>query len=296
MRRPYGLYRALSAFPFQFYQNDELLSAATERLLAPFKPDSDGEYYGGWRGDWNGELIGRTAFNSWSGKPGGETEFEFVLESPPLPARQFIEFGSNIGGEGGSGELGFSTTLEIGNGELSRAFSFVSGQTLSQVAESINFLRNETGVMAIASGTGLRLLSTEYGSGSFVSVKVLDPGNADAAEVDVYEVNRLYGRDNLRAIGSWATEDDFLNAGNDVRGRLNGASGRSIGDYTYFEFGSSGYALALQLDQSAFLGSSYGERFGFGSLTASDDPGGVRTPEGPATGERAPVRRLDVEV
>ncbi|MGA2231411.1 MAG: flagellin [Tepidisphaeraceae bacterium] len=66
---------------------------------------------------------------------------------------------------------GSAVTLEI-NGNLgSVQLSFASGTTAATIASAINSVENQTGVTASGNGSGLALISADYGSNQFVSVK-----------------------------------------------------------------------------------------------------------------------------
>lgn len=80
--------------------------------------------------------------------------------------------------------------IEVTGSKGSREFSFASGTTLAQVAETINTFKDVLGVSAVASATatGVDLHSTEYGADEFVSVKVVnDGGIGNAANIGIYE-------------------------------------------------------------------------------------------------------------
>jgi flagellin len=80
---------------------------------------------------------------------------------------------------GGALDLGGASsafTIEISGNLGSRELTFSSGTSLATVAAAINTFTDVTGVAATASGTGLRLDSSEFGSDQFVSVKVVDDG------------------------------------------------------------------------------------------------------------------------
>jgi flagellin len=66
---------------------------------------------------------------------------------------------------------GSAVTLEI-NGNLgSVQLSFASGTTAATIASAINSVENQTGVTASGGANGLALISADYGSNQFVSVK-----------------------------------------------------------------------------------------------------------------------------
>lgn len=104
--------------------------------------------------------------------------------------------------------------IEVTGSKGSREFSFASGTTLAQVAETINTFKDVLGVSAVASATatGVDLHSVEYGADEFVSVKVVDDGGISAAaNQGIYD----YG-DTDGLTPDAAGHTDFADAGNKV--------------------------------------------------------------------------------
>jgi len=92
----------------------------------------------------------------------------------------------NLGG-GASGLF----TIEIAGSLGSRELSFASGTTQVQLAAAINTYKSVTGVSAAVFNSttvsaGLQLSSTDFGSDSFVSVKVVNAGNIQGGGVGIY--------------------------------------------------------------------------------------------------------------
>lgn len=65
-------------------------------------------------------------------------------------------------------------TIEVAGNVGVEQLSFGSGTTVSSMATAINALKDVTGVSAVVSGTDLALVSTEFGSAQFVSVKAIE--------------------------------------------------------------------------------------------------------------------------
>ena len=77
--------------------------------------------------------------------------------------------------------------IEIAGKEGARELSFASGTTLDQVRDAINTFTDVTGVSAVVSDTGIRIVSTGVGEDEFASVKVVDDGGiGTAANIGVY--------------------------------------------------------------------------------------------------------------
>jgi flagellin len=82
-----------------------------------------------------------------------------------------------------------SFVVEIGGSKGARELSFSSGTALTAIRDAVNSFSQVTGVRARVSGTtGLRLESTEYGSGEFVSVKVSSTGGISASNAGIYNL------------------------------------------------------------------------------------------------------------
>ncbi|MFG0293568.1 MAG: flagellin [Phycisphaerales bacterium JB065] len=119
-------------------------------------------------------------------------------------------------------------TIEIAGNEGSRELSFSSGTTLATIASTINSFTDVTGVVATASGNDIKLVSSEYGSDQFVSLKVIDDGGAAGTGVDnldAGDTNALAGSPTaFNALTNGIT--DF---GQDVAATINGISATTKG-------------------------------------------------------------------
>jgi flagellin len=89
-----------------------------------------------------------------------------------------------ITGSAQTGEIQFTTsattgvnTIEIGGNKGVTQLSFASGTSQSSIADSINAVKDATGVEATASGGTLYIRSSEYGSSQFVSLKSVSGTN-----------------------------------------------------------------------------------------------------------------------
>jgi len=75
---------------------------------------------------------------------------------------------------------GSSLVIEIGGSLGSRELSFASGTSLAKIREAINTFKDVTGVEATVSGTGIKLVSTSFGTDENLSVKVINDGGINA--------------------------------------------------------------------------------------------------------------------
>jgi flagellin len=79
-------------------------------------------------------------------------------------------------------------TIEVSGALGSRELTFANGTTMQQIVDAINSYTEITGIQASAATTGLKVVSSEWGSSKFVTVKVLDDGNLAAANTGVYNM------------------------------------------------------------------------------------------------------------
>src|SRR5690606_15598563 len=97
-----------------------------------------------------------------------------------------------------------ATTLEIAGNNGAEQVSFLSGATISSVADAVNAVKNATGVSAVASGGSLFINSSEYGSDSFVSVKAVSGGTFGGA------TGKDFGADAVVTVNGAAANVDGL--------------------------------------------------------------------------------------
>jgi len=76
-------------------------------------------------------------------------------------------------------------TFDLAGAGGSRQFSFASGTAVADIAETINTFTDITGVSAVASGTGVKILSTGLGSNEFVSVDIKDDAGQAGAVLNL---------------------------------------------------------------------------------------------------------------
>ena len=108
--------------------------------------------------------ISNTQINSATYPDNGTTQITVqVTASAKFGELDFI--GAKIGAA--------PTTIEIAGNQGVQQLSFANGTANSAVAFAINQLKTSTGVSATGSATGVRLVSTGFGSDQFVSVKTI---------------------------------------------------------------------------------------------------------------------------
>lgn len=93
------------------------------------------------------------------------------------------------------GGITADVVFELGGESGSEVFNISAGTTLDQLISQINLVSEATGVQASANGTSLELNSTEYGSKSFVDIKIIEEGTGGTFTAAVEEGARSVGTD-----------------------------------------------------------------------------------------------------
>ena len=133
-----------------------------------------------------------------------------------------------------TGASGNVFTIEVSGALGSRQLQFSSGTSFAAIQDAINTFSDVTGVVASAEGNGIKLLSSEFGSSNFVSLKVVNDGNVQGGGINKYEsgdANTLSTDPNDITAFS-AANNGVRDRGQDVVANINGvaatANGRSI--------------------------------------------------------------------
>lgn len=129
-------------------------------------------------------------------------------------------------------------TIEVAGSLGSRELSFASGTTTAQIAAAINSFKDVTGISATTytsggSTNGLRLLSTEYGSDAFVSVKVVNDAGIQGTNVGIYNTLATNGlapnTSGSSAFNSTAAANGLRDSGQDLVATINGVAATTKG-------------------------------------------------------------------
>ncbi len=151
---------------------------------------------------------------------------------------------------------GQSFVFEVAGSKGSRELTFSSAATISDVAAAINSFTGVTGVTATTSGTGIKLVSSEYGKSQFVSVKVVNAGGFGGSNVGIYDIaanDFNIANTTIRSTFANATQS-VTDKGVDVAATINGiratTSGRNIRVNTDF----LDVAVTLDASKSQTLG------------------------------------------
>jgi flagellin len=126
---------------------------------------------------------------------------------------------------------GETFTFEVTGSLGSRELAFASGVALSTVAASINSFKDVTGIEATASGTGIKLFSTEFGSDEFVTVRVID--DAGSLGTGIYQLNATnFNASQTTGNATWVStsaQNGVADEGQDIGATINGLAAVSKG-------------------------------------------------------------------
>ncbi len=145
-------------------------------------------------------------------------------------------------------------TIEIAGNQGSRELSFSSGTTLANIASTINSFSDVTGVVATASGNDIKLVSSEFGSDQFVSLKVIDDGGAAGAGVDnldAGDTNALAGS----PVAFNTLSNGITDFGQDVAATINGITATTKGTKVSINTDFLDVSVDLSTTGSTTLGS-----------------------------------------
>ncbi|MBL0926732.1 MAG: flagellin [Phycisphaerales bacterium] len=156
----------------------------------------------------------------------GKADVNVVVTGSAAVGGYVLSFGSaniNLGGPGATDGSNSRFIIEIGGAKGSRELSFASGTSVSTIRDTINSFSDVTGVKAVLSGgSGVRVISTAYGSDQFVSLKVSNDGGISGA-------GGIYSLSAGNQSRAGAVASTFANAtnkitatGRDVRATING--------------------------------------------------------------------------
>ncbi len=166
---------------------------------------------------------------------GSSLAVEIVVTQSAQQGQLFLSVGSTSLDFGGAGSGSF--TIEIAGAKGNRELSFASGTTLTTVANTINSFTDVTGVTAsVASGgTGVSLISEDFGSEKFVSVEVSkDAGiNTAFSGAGIYNFNATDASTILTTgssdFDSTAASNGVRDAGQNIAATVNGIEATANG-------------------------------------------------------------------
>jgi len=167
---------------------------------------------------------------------GDSQSVDLVVTQSAQRGQLFLDFGGaslDLGGAGDNNGATSAFVVEIGGALGNRELSFASGTTNAEFAAAVNTFSDVTGVEASANGTGVTLLSQEFGDDNFVSARIVDDGQAVGGGIDTFltdDANTLAG--SPTAFNSTNATNGIRDEGQDIGGTINGtqatADGRTL--------------------------------------------------------------------
>jgi flagellin len=153
-------------------------------------------------------------------------QVDAIVTQSAQHAGLFLSVGGSTLDFGGDADGRF--VIEVAGTLGTRQFSFASGTTTSAVARSINTFKSVTGISAVASGNGISLKSSGFGSSQFVSVDVVDDGGQGGNIVQLASTNEN-GIESTLATNFSAVTNAIRDEGQDLGIIVNGVTARGNG-------------------------------------------------------------------
>lgn len=146
--------------------------------------------------------------------------------------------------------------FEVTGAKGSRQFTFTSSSTITDVKNAINGFTAVTGVQATTSGTGIKLVSSDYGSSQFVSVKVTNDGSFSGSNAGIYDLTaNNFGTVNTTRRSTFAAAgQNVTDSGLDVQATINGVRASTDGRNIRINTDFLDVAVTLDAGHSQTLG------------------------------------------
>ena len=166
--------------------------------------------------------------------PGESLDVNVLVAQSAQTASLMLSFGAgSIDLGAGVNDPNARFTLEISGPLGVREFSFTSGTSLRDVADTFNSFTEVLGLSATVSGRAVRLDSIERNADAFVSVRVVDDGGIAGNNIGIYRYEPTDGD-----TADWRTRVGFDEAegktltdfGQDLVAFVNGAQATNTGD------------------------------------------------------------------
>lgn len=125
-------------------------------------------------------------------------------------------------------ELGGTNGIFVFDVQGSRGdveLSFSSGTSVANIAATVNFFTERTGVRATLSGGGIRLDSSGYGSDEFVRVRVVNASSVNGSGIVQYQRENANVADPKTATAFTAATNGVVDRGQDIAGTIDGIAG-----------------------------------------------------------------------
>ncbi len=202
---------------------------------------------------WVSDAVNNYAISQLDLAPGEEQEVVVRVAQSAQQGGLFLSMGNDRLELGSADDYNTSITIEIGSGDgRSVELTFASGTMLTDIVRSLNSRSDITGVEAtIASnGTGIMLRTSNFGASEFVSVQILNDGAIGSDNnIGIYnlsdEDSDLVNPDSHTDFDSKAAYNGIMDAGQDIRGTINGVWATGYGTKLYASTPNFGIKIDL---------------------------------------------------
>lgn len=188
---------------------------------------------------------------------GSSLDVDVLVTQSAQRAGQFLSFGAtslNLGGATATDGASSTFVIEVAGSLGSREFSFASGTTVGQIAETVNTFSDVLGVSAVASGNGVRLQSSEFGSNEFVTTKIVDDAQQGGNVTSYLATEFGNGDADLGAFNSTAATNGIRDIGQDIGATINGIVATTDGKTAKIDTDFLNLEISLDTTNSQALG------------------------------------------
>ncbi len=188
---------------------------------------------------------------------GNSLDVDVLVTQSAQRAGQFLSFGAtslNLGGATATDGASSTFVIEVAGSLGSREFSFASGTTVAQIAETVNTFSDVLGVSAVASGNGVRLQSAEFGSNEFVTTKIVDDAQQGGNVTSYLATEFGNGDADLGAFNSTAATNGIRDVGQDIGATINGIVATTDGKTAKIDTDFLNLEISLDTTNSQSLG------------------------------------------
>ncbi len=109
----------------------------------------------------------------------------------------------NLTGGAQGGGLGANVVFQVTGGDGAEVFQFEKGATLESIIQSVNLVKDATGVEAINDGGNLRLNSTKFGSKGSIAIEVISEGAGGTFKTGL-STDRSNGKDIVATVNGYS--------------------------------------------------------------------------------------------
>lgn len=167
--------------------------------------------------------------------PGESVDVNVVVAQSAQTGALSLSFGrANLDlGSPGVGDPNARFSLEISGPLGTREFSFTSGTSLSDIADTFNSFTDVLGLSSIVSGTAVRVDTIGRNADEFVSVRVVDDGDIVGNNIGIYRFDPTDGYTadpQTRVAFEQAEGQTLTDFGQNLVAFVNGAQATSTGD------------------------------------------------------------------